>query len=244
MGSYSDRDNHVSLEYMANGQDSRDMPSATVSNGLSIPASMLMDRKSVKKHIPNGISFESTSSPFAFCSFTLNHINKPHASSPFRSQSASPKPENDAYFKIQGRSNLSKPSMHISNTTLSPRQLLDPKAFCPTSLVGSKDVDPGLPIKSKHVNGDRQMHDSTKRDGRNPMSDGMGAMIERFHGISERSEYPQKKQKIEKSDAEDEKAVFAGGSKGGEIAEYLKHKREEGRESLKPESNVVDLTEG
>lgn len=74
----------------------------------------------------------------------------------------------------------------------------------------------------------------------------MGKMIERFHNVTERQERPRKKMKTEKDDDGEDgiKASFNGGGKGGEIGEYMKQKREEGRKDSGPVNTVVDLTEG
>ena len=71
-------------------------------------------------------------------------------------------------------------------------------------------------------------------------------MIERFHNVTERQERPHKKVKTEKDDDGKEviKASFSGGGKGGEIGQYMKEKREEGRKDSGPFNTVVDLTEG
>ena len=76
---------------------------------------------------------------------------------------------------------------------------------------------------------------------------GLGTLIERVHNVSKREDRPSKKQKTAHVVEEAEngpKAVFTGGSKNGEIGEYMRQKRQEGVQEAGPSSRVVDLTAG
>ena len=76
---------------------------------------------------------------------------------------------------------------------------------------------------------------------------GLGHLIERVHNVSKRENRPSKKQKTEhvvEDEVDGPKAVFTGGSKNGEIGEYMRQKRQEGVQEAGPTSSVVDLTAG
>jgi SNF2 family DNA or RNA helicase len=79
----------------------------------------------------------------------------------------------------------------------------------------------------------------------NPIS--IGGFVERMHNVSEREFHPQKRRKIEQDDVEvnEHKSSFNGGGKSGVLGEYMKQKREEGRQEAKARgtSRAVDLTE-
>lgn len=64
-------------------------------------------------------------------------------------------------------------------------------------------------------------------NGMAPMN-GMGHMLERVHGVAERSSIPAKRRKVQDDREEQRKAGFTGGGKGGVIGEYMKAKRDEG----------------
>lgn len=71
---------------------------------------------------------------------------------------------------------------------------------------------------------------------------GMGTLIERLHNVSQRGEPPQKRLKPHQIGTENRTTTFVGGGKGGEIAEYMKQKRDECQITFGP-APVVDLTE-
>jgi SNF2 family DNA or RNA helicase len=66
-------------------------------------------------------------------------------------------------------------------------------------------------------------------------ANGMGHMLERVHGVADRSMLPQKRRKMYDERDEQPKAVFNGGGKGGVLGDYMRTKREQGRQE--PASN-------
>lgn len=73
----------------------------------------------------------------------------------------------------------------------------------------------------------------------------MGHMLERMHNVADRNMMPQKRQKIHDDRPEGaRKAEFNGGGKGGVIGEYMKEKREEGRNENVAKGNLVDISTG
>ncbi|KAI9789179.1 MAG: hypothetical protein M1816_006313 [Peltula sp. TS41687] len=77
---------------------------------------------------------------------------------------------------------------------------------------------------------------------------GFGGLIEKIHGVSTREDRPQKRQKREHENEEDkvdkQKAAFPGGGKGGVIGEYMRQKKEEGKQEAANSGTYVDLTIG
>jgi hypothetical protein len=75
---------------------------------------------------------------------------------------------------------------------------------------------------------------------------GMGNMLERMHGVTDRDLLPQKRQKLKHEDETENlrKSHFSGGGKGGVLGEYMKAKREEGRQQATANGTrpPVDLT--
>ena len=122
------------------------------------------------------------------------------------------------------------------------RQLLDPKGYNPKrqahddKTIQTLESGPSiLPLTN----------DAKKRNNDELEGHGMGNMIERMHGVSQRDEHPSKKQKKTISDDENQKkAAFAGGGKGGEIGDYMREKRKEAQANVVPSGEVVDLTTG
>ncbi|KZF23424.1 hypothetical protein L228DRAFT_209965 [Xylona heveae TC161] len=118
-----------------------------------------------------------------------------------------------------------------------PRVLLNPKAF--SKAAQSKKESAPSASDSQVLAG--------KRKSSEPEARGMGSMIEMVHNVSTRDSIPSKRQKTEQSNGDEpiEKTNFAGGGKGGEIGEYMRKKREEGRkEQTASSGTVVDLTGG
>ena len=153
---------------------------------------------------------------------------------------------NAVHYEGTGRSQSTalKPQ-YTSRPRFDPRQLLDPKGYNATHVKKESDsfVEESKPPfhnpNSDLTNGPQ------KREQDENNQYGMGNMIERIHNITERQERPRKKLKTEKDDDEQHtKAGFSGGGKGGDISEYMKQKREEGRKDSGPSSAIVDLTEG
>ncbi|KAL9101636.1 MAG: hypothetical protein Q9163_003134 [Psora crenata] len=165
----------------------------------------------------------------------------------------------DAYMTLEGtaRKAPNQPVMHSPNYITSAHQLLDPKSSV-TNHIYQPDAKSTMSASQSrpaslhdYVEGDLYKHLSDsrnfpKRDHDTYEGQGTGSFIERLHGVSQREDRPQKKQKAEKYEAleDDKKVIFQGGGKGGELGEYVKQKKEEGLEQSRPESNVVDLTGG
>ena len=76
----------------------------------------------------------------------------------------------------------------------------------------------------------------------------MGDMLMSFHNISQREERPRKQQKVSHDDErmgdDQQKATFAGGGKGTDIAEYMRQKRKKGLDDAAATGALVDLTGG
>jgi len=74
---------------------------------------------------------------------------------------------------------------------------------------------------------------------------GAGHMLERMHNITDRSMVPQKRQRVhDDRQANGRKAEFNGGGKGGVIGEYMREKREDGRQENWSKGTVVDISAG
>lgn len=236
------------------------MPLSTGSNGYPVSAAMLMDPKSMKKHMANGTYFTSLIPVVAPSSsfFLRPQSEPPHSSTfPLTFNVTLHKSKDDAHFSLQGhaRGQLAPNQNGPSQTSLprfDPRQLLNPKGFdkiqhrtdeeAPTSLSTSP------PSSSNTINSYGTHSKGVHKRHNEEVERGMGGLIERMHNVSKREDRPQKKQKREHigEDVDDEqgKAVFAGGGKGGEIGEYMKQKRREGQQEAGPTNTVVDLTAG
>ncbi|KAI4140230.1 MAG: hypothetical protein L6R39_005889 [Caloplaca ligustica] len=218
-----------------NVYNARNMPA---SNGFPVSVAMLLDPKSIKKQAANGIEDESPSFP-----------PKPmlrHQSEPLDSSFPLPYPEangyyskDDAHVPYKGR------GKRLPQSDVPPfnaRQLLDPKGF------QQKPQQPREDVSSPKANGvtltkpTEEVSIDKPTEGTNAFQ-GLGGMIERIHGISDRQERPQKRQKLDHEDGDDNKQTFSGGGKGGEISEYLKEKRKEGKDDA-ASASVVDLTGG
>ncbi|KAI9826271.1 MAG: hypothetical protein M1826_006693 [Phylliscum demangeonii] len=138
-----------------------------------------------------------------------------------------------------------------------PRALLDPKRFSkrPSSAHG---VEP-RPSSTGHTlagspygyldggySGPSDSTASRHGDGELNMA-GMGGLIEKIHGVVSRADHPQKRQKREHSNgetdaADDNGGTFVGGGKGGDLAEYMRRKKEQGKReaaSIGDEDEVV-----
>ena len=77
----------------------------------------------------------------------------------------------------------------------------------------------------------------------------MSSLIERLHGVSNRDSSPHKRLKLDnsKDDNSMENATastFSGGAKGGVIGDYMRQKKDEGKQDLASRGTVVDLTGG
>ncbi|KAL8985037.1 MAG: hypothetical protein Q9177_004540 [Variospora cf. flavescens] len=223
--------------------DARNMP---VSNGYPVSPAMLLDPKSMKKQAVNGINDVSLS---ALSQSTSRRGSEPPGSSSLydKIDQSGNHSEEDAYVHCKGRGKRLAQSNTFQNIParaaiphFHARQLLDPK-----SSQGNPQIR--VDANSHMANGvnspEAQSQTVTSNEGEHQ---GIGGMIERVYGVSNREERPQKRQKIGPGHPDNSTKPFTGGGKGGEISEYLKEKRKEGQEeaaSTLPAS-VVDLTGG
>ncbi|KAL8711990.1 MAG: hypothetical protein Q9220_003686 [cf. Caloplaca sp. 1 TL-2023] len=234
----------------ANGYDVHRMPVSATPNGFPVSAAMLLDPKSMKKQVANGIPSDVSFNP---SQSELRHTSEPLDSDRLPDTIDAPAhcSEDDAYIYTQGRGKrISKPSQ-VSQSNGTPRipsfdarQLLDPRGFQQSPRANQRDLPSTKPTESSVQT---PPNGTSPDDGETSISQGMGGMIERIHGISRREDRPQKRQKLENEDSETNKATFSGGSsKGGEIGEYLKQKRKEGQDDAQAavSESVVDLTAG
>ncbi|KAL8696383.1 MAG: hypothetical protein Q9224_002823 [Gallowayella concinna] len=229
------------------------IPPYPPATGFPMSASMLLDPKSMKKQAANGI-------PTTFLSESYICENR-SSSEPLDSETRSPNPgdflphsEDDAHIHIEGRakrSHDSDPVKRNNNTAgipaISARQLLDPKGFKQNPEATPKDTIKPFGINSADSTNDAQPHHPPASDSEESHeSQGLGGMIERMHGVVHREERPHKKQKVDQDDADNDKATFTGGSKDGEIGQYLKQKRKEGQDETEAvnAASIVDLTGG
>lgn len=232
------------------GHDARRMPLSTSANGFPVSASMLLDPKSMKKNMATGTPNSSPS--------TSPQSRSRHSSEPLDSDSNIQNldfPEiyakDDAHIDFKGRgkrlAESDAPPRPLAST-FSARQLLDPKGFqqSPPGTSNDKSIpklDGMSSVESAESVPPNHPHGPEEEMGESP---GLGAMIEQIHGVSNRQERPQKRQKLDQEDEDNDKATFSGGSKGGELGEYLKQKRKEGEEDSQAavSASVVDLTGG
>ncbi|KAI9696843.1 MAG: hypothetical protein M1836_005205 [Candelina mexicana] len=142
---------------------------------------------------------------------------------------------------------IARPQTHFD-----PRALLNPKGYLQRPPSPKKKEEPLIPEKphtkrlwsesqdtsqSQPLNGGVKPRHDTEVHGQ-----GMGNFIERMHNVSKREERPSKKQKCGSEVDGEEKAAFAGGSKDGVLGQYVKKRKEEGRNEAGTTSTVVDLT--
>ncbi len=215
----------------------------TGQDGPSMSA-MLMDPRGPKNPSSNGNpSFTTCRNMDSECARHNSEppltFAQPNSLMPGDSSSIS---KDDAHTFIEGHgrgSRSSKPQAASQpQQGFNPLQLLDPKGAAssqPRPNAGS------LSRSSPSRNG------AYKRASEEPEAQGMGNLIERIHGITQRDGCPQKRQKTTKTDEDDDgqrKATFAGGGKGGEIGEYMREKRKEAQAESGPNGTVVDLTAG
>ncbi|KAL9600076.1 MAG: hypothetical protein Q9219_003446 [cf. Caloplaca sp. 3 TL-2023] len=234
-------DGHVSNAY-GFPRDPTVMQGSNPANSTPVSAAMLLDPKSIRRQATNGVAHaslsESTEPKPRHASEPLGSVSPFSASDFHQSRSV-----DDAHITFKGRGKRLPYSDPPRNNhvlapppTFSARQLLDPKGFQPNpskapkdsqDLVANNDKDNVMPGQPNNLQG-------------------LSGMIERIHGVSNRTERPQKKQKTGNEDKNDEKATFTGGGKGGEISEYLKEKRKEGQDEAQSTAAppVVDLTGG
>ena len=219
-----------------------------------VSAAMLMDPKLMKQHFTNGSSLQSLLSD-KMSPATRHGSEPPHFSFdslPSHSNLTLPLSRDDAYdiHESKGRNKKVPTSNGIgppSTSRFDPKTLLDPKGS--NARPKLRDPSPVEPNMSPAPTECSRNNEGVKRDHEAyDEEQGMGGLIERMHGVSRRQERPQKKTKTDHNDGGDdeerEKAVFAGGGKGGDIGEFMKQKRKKGLQESGPISTVVDLTEG
>ncbi|KAL8726467.1 MAG: hypothetical protein Q9166_006698 [cf. Caloplaca sp. 2 TL-2023] len=223
-------------------------------DGLPASAALLLGPKRMKKQAANGIPTTSYFESFktkARCNSEPSELEA-HL---HNSDVYDPHSKDDAHSYIEGRGkrlrNLDAAQLNSATVrapAFSARQLLDPKDFKQDPKATSTDTP------SSKLNGissagsmDQAQPVQQSLSYENPIeSQGLGGMIERIHGISHREERPKKRQKKDDEDADDTKMTFTGGTKGGEISEFLRQKRKEGQDKadVALSASVVDLTGG
>ena len=246
------------------------MASSTQANNAPITSALLTDPKALKKHLANGTSisshFEMPSPPARRGSEPLH--SRSFVDVPMTPDNAVQQSKDDAYhvWENKGRKTVSSPKVATTtSSTFDPRQLLDPKAFTndqrqrdskitstESHLRQSTPSDQQLISKisegTEHRSDvDVNVNGLHKRDREDFEGQGMGSLIERVHNITQREERPQKKSKVQNDEfgsEGDRKVKSFGGSKGGEIGDYLKEKKKQGIAESKPVNAVVDLTGG
>ena len=198
----------------------------------------------------NGIT--SLSSHFPHPTMGPRYDSEPpyahYPTSPFDSNVFVHTSKDDAHDVTQGHNRGSSktsttPDMLVPQSKLfDARQLLDPKSY---NLNRQTHDDKTIQICESGPSILPLTNGAKKRNNDELEGSGMGNMIERMHGVSQRDEHPSKKQKKIIPDNEDEKkAAFTNGGKGSEIGEYMRQKRKEAQVNTVPSGEVVDLTAG
>lgn len=188
--------------------------------------------------------FLSSASTARYSSKPLKFQHYISESTPYKSEDNA-----DVYFKGQGKRlpDSDLPPRSGTSPNFSPLQLLDPKGFQQNPKSKSKDSPstPANPYNSTSSNSPEFLQASQSSE-KLPEPRGLGGMIERIHGVSQRQERPQKRQKIGNEDEANSKVAFTGGGKNGEIGQYLRQKRNEGQIEAEAaaSASVVDLTGG
>lgn len=255
----------LSLAASPERQNARKMLTSSSLNGYPILPTALLNPKAYQKQMANGITSESSLlSPSSLTSALRSSSEPPRF---YHSYTSSPNSQGNAHLFIysQGQGRPKKAGSLNGDAPLStphfdPKQLLNPKGFNKHQGKEDAQVKPAtaqihqpddsdsvprdLPRRSPHANG-APTREHGLVEGEGP---GMGNLIERMHNVSKREEQPRKRQKKEHSSQDEQedmkKATFAGGGKGGVIGEYMKQKREEGKQESGPTRTLVDLTAG
>ena len=210
---------------------------------MDISPSALMDPKSMKKQMTNGIPMISKpSTVIRAASEEPSFATSSKAYSTF-DLSFPLHPKDDAYNLFEGKDKRlpgQQPGQAPSNLA-SVRQLLDPKGFNKTnSSTSPHSRSPHLTQNFRPLHQQTNEHQSPSPT---PEPHGIGNFIEQLHGVSQREARPVKRQKRDEEEPNRTKAAFVGG-KGGELGEYVKEKRKEGLKESGPLDAIVDLTEG
>ena len=218
-------------------------------------AAALIDPGVMKQQMANGTSLSHSHSLHLVPrsgSEPLHESTTPNRQSPTALLHLS---KDDTYTICQGK--IKKPPGNAStqpgHTSMAyARQLLDPKNFHKArSYKDEVKLPPNASESSsesrqKQVDGNLLSTDcapSPKRDHEAFEGQGIGRFIEQLYGVSQREERFRKKPKVDADEhfMENKRPTFQGGSKGGEIGEYIKQKKKEG---LDEAASVVDLTGG
>ena len=238
------------------------MPSSNSVNGFPVSAAMLTDPKALKKHLANG-TFPS--SHLDSSSLPLRGSSEPPTSdlslgARIIFDSVTRPSKDDAYYFFEGKGRKSAMPQATGQTLLDqldPRRLLDPVKFNKsnghrqarnpsTASTSLGNLSPTQSSLHQQNGGTPEIKSNRlpKRDHENYEGQGIGNLIERVHNVTQREERPQKKQKTEAFDDDEDKKTFSGGGKGGEIGEYMRQKKKEGLNESGPAAAVVDLTGG
>ena len=143
-------------------------------------------------------------------------------------------------------------------THFDPRALLDPRRFAkrPASEGGDGESNRAeIQFTPRSGNVSRNVPraalaatEPKSANGAGHETPGMGGFLEKMHGVSNREDQPQKRQKrdhqTEDGDEVATHATYSGGGKGGVIGEYMKQKKEEGKREAASAGTFVDLTGG
>lgn len=198
-----------------------------------VTSRLLTDSRGISQHLNNTL-------PTFFYPDSSMHLNRsksePPCSSPFIFSFVFP-PKDDAYHILDGKGYDKKSFANSTNATKAhpsqpnARQLLDPKSFKSTQRqIGSSNLKPTM----------ASANTSQKRAFGHDEEHSIGNLIEKVHNIAPREEQPRKR--IKTKPGEVSHSGFKGGSKGGEIGEYMKQKRKEGQEMSTSTRKVIDLT--
>ncbi|MCJ1474455.1 hypothetical protein MMC13_003113 [Lambiella insularis] len=222
---------------------------------------LLLDPKALQHNNPS----KNGDSQLEFHSATPPRLFEPHLAPPApfvpdstAADETSSQPTEDvdnthSFLEVEGRTkqaSATKPSTSLGIPHYDPKQLLNPKSFDTKKrndeemvLLPSHAAD--KPTSQPQFVFDSPGSESPKRPYDEEDSAGLGNFIERVHNVSRREERPVKKLKSTHQTEEGPEAPqdsFVGGSKGGEIGEYMKLKRQQGQEETALATSVVDLT--
>lgn len=195
----------------------------------------------MKKSLQNGTS-TSLCHPMTVCRHDRS-ISEPINT--FRYVKIAPDPSTIFPHTALDDAYISEGTKQPAPTTLnSGRQLLDPKNFLAAqngSQKSSKQARPRAEAPTAQLlEPDRPA--IARPDPVAEAEHGLANYIERLHGVSDRTERPAKRQKVQDEDEHKKKAQDIAIRGGGDLGEYVKEKRKEGMQEAIA-NGIVDLTE-
>jgi len=231
----------------------------------STSAAALLDSNAMKLHMKNGDSFSNIRPSTAPLATQIPMSSEPRFQRPTSSPASLAQQPNErkrTHIDMDPSDRKEQLTTGIGPTraappSYDPRLLLNPKSLHNTQqrkddtldTASSSEVEtpPQRPFSAApqfvfdSPNQDLLLHEQPDDEGAR-----YGKLIEQVHNVTKREERPVKRQKTKHPSEEDVNGslAFAGGSKGGEIGEYMRQKRKEGLQESGPTSNVVDLTAG